>query len=132
MYAYRKMLALDEIHKTKGKICSYVLKCDGDAAHPYYIYCGYTKDVEYRMLQHTGAAPGGAKWTAVHPPVELVSLRIHETPEEAMAAECANWNLWAGRLRDYDRVRGGRLNGVDPLKFAPRGWRPDTENTPPQ
>ena len=25
------MLALDEIHKTKGKICSYVLKCDGDA-----------------------------------------------------------------------------------------------------
>ena len=33
MYAYRKMLALDEIHKTKGKICSYVLKCDGDAAH---------------------------------------------------------------------------------------------------
>ena len=37
-----------------------------------------------------------------------------------MAAECANWNLWAGRLRNYDRVRGGRLNGVDPLKFAPR------------
>ena len=64
-------------------------------------------------------------------PAELVSLRIHETPEEAMAAECANWNLWAGRLRDYDRVRGGRLNGVDPLRFAPRGWRPDTENTPP-
>ena len=83
------------------------------------------------MLQHTSAAPGGAKWTALHPPVELVSLRIHETPEEAMAAECANWNLWAGRLRNYDRVRGGRLNGVDPLKFAPRGWRPDTENTPP-
>ena len=119
MYAYRKMLPLEEIHKTKGKICSYVLKCDGDAAHSYYIYCGYTKDVEYRMLQHTD------------PPVELVSLRIHETPEEAMAAECANWNLWAGRLRNYDRVRGGRLNGTDPLKFAPRGWRPDHENTPP-
>ena len=43
MYTYRKMLALDEIHKTKGKICSYVLKCDGDAEHPWYIYCGYTR-----------------------------------------------------------------------------------------
>ncbi len=90
MYTYRKMLALDEIHKTKGKIYSYVLKCDGDTEHPYYIYCGYTKDVEYRKLQHTSVASGGAKWTALHPPVELVSLRIHETPEEAMAAECAN------------------------------------------
>ena len=35
MYTYRKMLALDEIHKTKGKICSYVLKCDGDAEHSF-------------------------------------------------------------------------------------------------
>ena len=44
------MLDLSEIHKTKGKICSYVLKLDGDAEHDYYIYCGYTRDVEYRML----------------------------------------------------------------------------------
>ena len=36
------MLDLSEIHKTKGKICSYVLKLDGDAEHDYYIYCGHT------------------------------------------------------------------------------------------
>ena len=124
---------LSQIHKAKGKICSYVLKCDGDDAHEFYVYCGMTADVEYRMLQHTGVCPGGAKWTALHSPNELLSLRIHETTEEAQVAECANFNLWCGRLRDYDRVRGGRLNGTEPLKYAPRGWRmdPDTqrENT---
>ena len=125
------MLDLTEIHKTKGKICSYVLKLDGDTEHDYYIYCGYTRDVEFRMLQHTGVAPGGAKWTAMHPPNEILSLRVHESSEEAMAAECANWNLWAGRLRNWDRVRGGRLNGLEPLKFPPRGW-PRTQDIPPE
>ena len=42
---------MDEVHKTRGKICSYVLRCEGDR-----IYCGHTKDLEVRMLQHTGAA----------------------------------------------------------------------------
>ena len=130
MYAYRKMLALDEIHKTKGKICSYVLKCDGDAEHPYYIYCGYTKDVEYRMLQHTGVAPGGAKWTAKHLPNQIMAICLHATMEEALAAECGHWNLWAGRLKNYDQIRGARLNGCDPLKFPPRGWRIQAENAP--
>ena len=36
---------MDEVHKTKGKICSYVLRCEGDR-----IYCGPTKDLEVRML----------------------------------------------------------------------------------
>ena len=84
---------LSQVHKTKGKICSYVHKLDGDSVHDFYIYCGMTKDAEYRMLQHAGAAPGGAKWTALHPPNELLSLKVHETEEDAIAAECANWNL---------------------------------------
>ena len=117
---------LSQVHKTKGKICSYVLKLDGDSVHDFYIYCGMTKDAEYRMLQHTGAAPGGAKWTTLHPPNEILSLKVHETEENAIAAECANWNLWSGRLKSYDRVRGGRLNGTDPLKYPPRGWNTET------
>ena len=122
-------LEISEVHKTKGKICSYVLKLDGDAASEYYIYCGMTKDAEYRMLQHTGAAPGGAKWTSLHAPNEILSLRVHETMEDALATECANFNLWCGRLKDFNRCRGGRLNGKEPLKYAPRGWKPEPENT---
>ena len=117
---------LSEVHKTRGKICSYVLKCDGDEEAESYYYCGVTTDLEVRMLQHTGAAPGGAKWTAKHPPNEIISVRIHETKEEALACETANFNLWCGRLDDPNRVRGGRLNGCEKLKFMPRGWEPES------
>ena len=122
-------MRVEDIHKTKGKICSYVLRCDGDDVHDYHIYCGYTKDIEVRLLQHTGVAPGGAQWCILHPPNELLSLRLHENDEEAMAAECANFNLWAGKLKDYDRVRGGRLNCTCPLKFKPRGWRHENNSS---
>ena len=108
---------MDEVHKTKGKICSYVLRCEGDR-----IYCGHTKDLEVRMLQHTGASPGGAKFCLEYPPQEILSVKIHETVAEALAMECANFNQWCGKLKNYDMVRGGRLNGVDPLRHAIRGW----------
>ena len=89
---------MDEVHKTKGKICSYVLRCEGDR-----IYCGHTKDLEVRMLQHTGASPGGAKFCLEYPPQEILSVKIHETIAEALAMECANFNLWAGKLKNFDK-----------------------------
>ena len=108
---------MDEVHKTKGKICSYVLRCEGDR-----IYCGHTKDLEVRMLQHTGASPGGAKFCLEYPPQEILSVKIHETIAEALAMECANFNLWAGKLGDPGRVRGGRINMPGPIPYPPRGW----------
>ena len=118
------MRDLSEIHRTKGKICSYVLKCEGDENFPFYVYCGYTaKDLEKRMLQHSGQISGGALFTKEHKPTgEILALCVHETEEEAMASECAFWNLWAGKLGNYDQIRGGRYNGVAPLKYAPRCW----------
>ena len=107
---------------TKGKIISYVLRLEGDDHNPFYIYCGHTRDGEIRMLQHTGAAPGGAAFCALHEPTEIISAKIHDSLEEALVAETMNWNLWAGKLKDYDLVRGGRLNGPGPLKYRPRGW----------
>ena len=82
------------------------------------------------MLQHTGAAPGGAKFCLENPPEEILSVKIHESVAEALAMECANFNLWCGKLKDYDKVRGGRLNGTDPLKHAIRGWNVQRENNP--
>ena len=113
-----------DIHRTKGKICSYAIKCEGDEKHEFYVYCGHTaKDLEYRMLQHSGGAPGGAVFTKAHPPTgEILSVCVHQTVEDAMAAECALWNLWIGKLGDYDRVRGARYNGIQSLKYHPRGW----------
>ena len=116
---------LSEIHRTKGKICSYALECAEGR-----VYVGYTaKDFEKRMLAHMGKAPGGAQFTKVYPPTgRLLSVCVHDTIESAMAAECALWNLWAGILDSeepgYNLVRGGRLNGVAPLRFPPRGWKP--------
>ena len=116
---------VSEIHRTKGKICTYTLKLAGDDTHDFYIAVGMSQDLEKRMLQHTGAAPGGSQWTALHPPTEILSIQIHETVEQAFACEAALWNLWAGILKDHSRVRGGRYNSVMPLKYPPRGWQPE-------
>ena len=75
------------------------------------------------MLQHSGKISGGALFTKEHKPTgEILAVCVHETEEDAMAAECAFWNLWAGKLGNYDQVRGARYNGVAPLKYAPRCW----------
>ena len=121
---------VSEVHKTKGKICSYVLKCTppANSEKDAYYYVGMTEDVERRMLQHTGASEGGAQFTATYCPIELINIKIHEILEEAYAAEVANWNLYAGLLKDYDAVRGGRYNSILPLRYPPRGWKPIQEN----
>ena len=115
-------------HHCKNKICSYVLKLEGDEHAPYYIYCGMTSDIEQRMLAQTGIRKNEqASFCKLHPPVDLLSVKIHESEEEAILAECANYNLWAGKLGDPERVRGGRINGLE-MPFAPRGWPRDAKN----
>ena len=64
----------------------------------------------------------GAQFCKEYPPQELLSLTTHETMEAAMCAEVANANLWYGKLRDYRRVKGGRLNMVGDPPHAPRGF----------
>ena len=120
-------------HSCRGKIASYVLKLDGDEQHDFYIYCGYSADIELRMLACTGIRPKEqAGFCKLHPPTEILSVKLHETEEEAVLAECANFNLWAGKLGSYDRVRGGRLNMAGPAPYPPRGWPRNQENLAPQ
>ena len=113
---------LDLLHKQKGTICSYCLKLEGDEENDYYVYVGWTKDLEKRMLEHTGVREGGAAFCKLHKPTEILSVKIHETEQEAILCEVANWNLWAGKLNDPNRVRGGRLNMTEKLPYPPRGW----------
>ena len=110
------------VHKQKGTICSYCLKLEGDDENEYYVYVGWTNDLEKRMLEHTGIREGGASFCKLHKPIEILAVKIHESEQEAILCEVANWNLWAGRLNDPDRVRGGRLNMTEKLPYLPRGW----------
>ena len=64
----------------------------------------------------------GAAFLREYPPQELISLTVHETLEAAMCAEVGCWNLWVGKLRDYNRVKGGRINCVGDPPYPPRGW----------
>ena len=115
------------IHHCQGKRCAYVLKCSGGGRWPYTIYCGHTQDIEMRILDH--AMGNGAAFCKESPPPELLSLTCHETLEAAMCAEVANCNLWYGKLRDFRRVKGGRLNCVGDPPFAPRGYNVAEGNT---
>ena len=113
-------MPLSDIHTCRGKRCAYVLRCSGGSRWPYTIYCGSTTDIEVRILDH--AMGTGAQFCKEYPPQELLSLTTHETMEAALCAEVANANLWYGKLRDYRRVKGGRLNMVGDPPHAPRGF----------
>ena len=47
---------------------------------------------------------------------------------QAACVECALWGLHAGKCKDYVRVRGAKFCMLEPLRFAPTGWktRPQT------
>ena len=113
---------IGEVHRTKGKICTYVLELEGDQDNEAYFWVGYSQDLEKRILQHCGKAPGGAKWTALHRPKKLLQVTEQHSISEALAAECAQWNLLAA-LHGPDVVRGGRYNLCEPLRYPPRGWK---------
>ena len=124
---------IGEVHRTKGKICTYTLLLEGDEEHDEYFWVGYSQDLEKRILQHCGKAPGGAKWTALHRPKKLLQVTEQHSISEALAAECAQWNLLAA-LHGPDVVRGGRYNLCEPLRYPPRGWKEniDTKETCPR
>ena len=116
---------LCDVHKFRGAHVSYALKCAGDEEARFCVYVGSTSDIEQRMMDH--ARGRAAKYTARHPPTgEILHIREHDTAREALLAEVALWNLWAGKI-GYDRVRGARWNMPGPMPFAPREWRKKCE-----
>ena len=116
-----------EVHHTKGKICVYTLELEGDQENESYFWVGYTQDLERRILQHCGKAPGGAKWTALHRPQKLLQVTEQHSVSEALAMETAQWNLLAA-IHGPDVVRGGRYNLCEPLRYPPRGWRENIDS----
>ena len=107
----------------RGTHCAYALRLQGDHNAPEYYYVGSTSDIQTRIAQHTGAIPGGAKWTALHPPVSVLDVVPCATAFQAACVECALWGLYAGKCKDYDRVRGAKFCMLEPLRYPPTGWK---------
>ncbi|MFT5832182.1 MAG: putative endonuclease [Candidatus Paceibacteria bacterium] len=61
----------------------YVLRCaDGT------FYCGYTTDVERRVLEHNGqGAVAGARYTSGRRPVQVIHHEVFATRSEALKRE---------------------------------------------
>ena len=106
----------------KGTHCAYALRLERDAHAYEYCYVGSTSDLQTRIAQHTGAFPGGAKWTALHPPTNVMDVVPCANAFQAACVEIAMWGLLAGRCKDFNRVRGGKFCMPGPLQDPLHGW----------
>ena len=62
----------------------YLLRCADNT-----LYCGITTDLYKRLRQHNGELIGGAKYTKVRQPCELVYSEQAKNRSEACKRECA-------------------------------------------
>ena len=121
------------VDKVRGTHCAYALELQGDDKRPFYVYCGCTSDIQTRMAQHAGGIPGGSKWTALHPPTRVLDVVPCHSLWHAACVEVALWGFYAGKLKDYDAVRGGKFCMCESLRYPPPGWPrgvPSSESTP--
>ena len=102
--------------------CAYALRLEGDAHAPDYYYVGSTADIQTRIAQHTGAITRGAKWTTLHPPIAILDVVPCATAFQAACVEIAMWGLYAGRCKDFNRVRGAKFCMCEALRYPPTGW----------
>ena len=69
---------MDLVHKLKGKHVVYVWECEpGEDGLPYR-YVGCSENIERRTCEHLGLKPGAASWTKLHPPVDVIAVKVCE------------------------------------------------------
>ena len=107
----------------KGTHCAYALRLQGDAHATEYYYVGSTSDIQTRIAQHTGAIPGGAPSTRGRAGRGALRYRLSGSLRGIRAL-----GIVRREMQDYDRVRGAKFCMLEPLRFAPTGWktRPQT------
>ncbi len=75
---------MDLVHDMNGKIVVYCLECEPDSEGRPFRYVGCTTSCERRMAEHMGVANGnGAAWCKTHKPIDIISVRVCNSKEEA-------------------------------------------------
>ena len=81
-------------------------------------YVGSSANVERRMAEHLGVKSGGAAWCRKYKPVDVLSVKCVETPEEAAAMEVMLCSLHMAEV-GVQCCRGGRWNMSGDMKRRP-------------
>ena len=132
---------MDLVHNLKGKLVVYCLECEPDADGRPFRYVGSTNNCERRMAEHMGVKEGGAAWCKSHKPVDVISVRVCNTKEEAAVMETMLCSLHQATI-GYQQARGSRWNMNQDMKKNPPYFdkvqesfldKPDSEasTTPP-
>ncbi len=92
----------------------YILRCVDSS-----LYCGYTTDLTHSLKAHSGAVPGGAKYTRLHRPVSVEAVWTTERKGAALSLEALIKNLArADKERligtdDFSSVFGEKADGSE-------------------
>ena len=109
---------MDLVHNLKGKIVVYCLECEPDAEGRPFRYVGCTTNCERRMAEHMGVKGGGAAWCETHKPVDVISVRVCNSKEEAAVMETMLCSLHQATI-GYQPARGSRWNMNQDMKKKP-------------
>ena len=111
-------MSLDLVHNLRGKHVVYVLALQpGEDGQPRR-YVGSTTNCERRMAEHTGVKSGGAAWCKKYKPIDVISVRIVDSKEEAAVMEVMLCSLHMAEI-GAQNCRGGRWNMSGDMKKRP-------------
>ena len=110
---------MDLVHQLKGRIIVYCLECEPLPDGRPIRYIGQTSNCERRVAEHMGVANGkGASWCLAHKPIDIISVRVFSTKEEAAVMETMLTSLHQAQV-GYQQVRGGRWCMCTDMKKKP-------------
>ena len=113
-----KRMSLDLVHQLKGKLIVYVLALQpGEDGRPRR-YVGSTTNTERRTAEHLGMKTGGAAWCRKYKPIDVISVRVVDTKEEAAAMEVMLTQIHMEQV-GIQHCRGGRWNMASDMKRRP-------------
>ena len=111
-------MSLDLVHQLRGKYIVYVLALEPDEDGKPRRYVGSSANVERRMAEHLGVKGGGAAWCKKYKPIDVISVRVVDSKEEAAAMEVMLVSLHMADV-GIQACRGGRWNMAGDMKRRP-------------
>ena len=117
-YFVLSKMSLDLVHQCKGKHVVYVLELQPGEDGKRRRYVGSTTNVERRTAEHLGVKTGGAAWCKKYKPIDVISVRVVDSKEEAAVMEVMLCSIHMAECGPQ-AVRGGRWNMCGDMKKRP-------------